>query len=62
MPKKWHHGHSLGAGVLAGLVLAQHAYLLLFLGFAGGLAVAGVAIGVGWLVQLARHWRRSWQR
>ena len=35
--RRWHNGHSLGAGVLGGLLLAEHAWTVAVLAFALGL-------------------------
>lgn len=43
MIARWHTGHSLGAGVLGGLLLASHTVTLISVAFA-----AGVAVGLAW--------------
>lgn len=39
MLRRWHHGHSLGAGVLGGLLLAGHPWTVAVAAFLAGLAV-----------------------
>lgn len=41
--RRWEHGHSLGAGVLGGLLLAQHTWTIAVLAFAGGLVAGSFA-------------------
>jgi hypothetical protein len=51
-PKRWHHGHSLTAGALAGMVVYGYApYLLFAIGATAG--AAAVCLGVG-LYRLGR--------
>ncbi len=45
MVKRWTHGHSLGAGTLAGLALSHDPLLLVGAGFAAGVAATLVALG-----------------
>jgi hypothetical protein len=45
---RWHHGHSLGAGLLGGLLVAGHdPWLLIAAGFLAGAGATLAAIG-GW--------------
>lgn len=74
MLKRWHHGHSIVAGIVAGASLTQGVWGA-FLLFAGGLLV-GLVVGLvwhrlhaltGWLVQRARRrdgvvTMRTWRR
>lgn len=42
---RWHQGHSLAAGVVGGLILAQHVWTI-----GAGCFIAGLAVGRFWLV------------
>ena len=53
LPNRWHHGHSLGAGTLLGVVLAGgHLVLLLWVAFLAGAVAALVLVNGRRLV----HW------
>jgi hypothetical protein len=46
-PKRWHHGHSLAAGALTGIVIYGYApYLLFAVGFLAGAAAVCLAVGL----------------
>ena len=51
---RWHHGHSIGTGVLLALALS-HTHMLWFLSAA---FLGGLALGRGWgaLAHLFRRW------
>lgn len=51
---RWHHGHSTLVGVLLGVSLASHGWLLLVIGFAVGL----FAHRFGDLAAAAASWLR----
>lgn len=36
--RNWHHGHSIGVGVLGGLLISTHTMLFMVLAFAAGIA------------------------
>lgn len=53
---RWHHGHSLGSGVVGGLLLAGQPALMIFLGIGIGLALARIGAVVRWIgARLARQ-------
>ena len=56
MFRTWHHGHSIGVGVLGGLLLTQHAWLI-----AIGCLTIGFLIGRFWLIA-SRTARRAAER
>jgi Flp pilus assembly protein TadB len=60
IPRRWHHGHSLGAGVLVGLGLASVWTLLVLAFFVGAIAVLS-ALGLRWLVLVLRSRRRVYR-
>jgi hypothetical protein len=49
----WHHGHSLGAGVAGGMLIASHVWLVLVLGICIGVLLAYVRQTAAWFGQLA---------
>jgi hypothetical protein len=53
--KRWSHGHSIGTGVVGGLLVARHVFLI----FGAGLVV-GVALS--WLAGLVGELRRRISR
>lgn len=53
---RWHHGHSLLAGLLFGLLLTHHVWTVAALAF-----LAGTFTGRLWLVLSELGWRtRAW--
>ena len=64
-PKRWHHGHSLVVGTLAGMAVTQRPYLLLAAGVLLGVALTLATIGgrrlAGELLAAFRTWRRRGQ-
>lgn len=56
MISRWHTGHSLGAGVLGGLLLASHTVTLMSAAFTAGLTVGLLAAQVRRLVGAAGRW------
>lgn len=72
MPRKWHHGHSLGAGFLAGAgVMAYNAWVLYLAAFVVGvvltLAVVNARRFVHWIARgrsplTMRQWRNLQRR
>jgi hypothetical protein len=55
--KRWHHGHSIGTGVLIGTLLTRHPFLLFGGGVAVGVALAYVRQSAAWVADKVRHWR-----
>ncbi len=45
MSRRWHHGHSLGAGLLGGLLVAQRPALIFALGVLVGVAAVLAVLG-----------------
>lgn len=66
MPKRWHHGHSLAAGLLAGLAIERRPELLLGIGFLAGAGAVLAYIGgrrlAGELLAAFRVWRARGMR
>jgi hypothetical protein len=69
--RKWHHGHSLGSGVLGGLLLSTHGWLVLALGLVAGWLARDLYSSMRWVAMAlaARHARKrkpsyvpSWSR
>lgn len=62
MPRHWHHGHSLGAGVIVGVGLASfRVWTLLTLAFLAGGLVAFAIVAARRLVFLLRSRRRIYR-
>jgi hypothetical protein len=55
--KRWHHGHSIGTGLLMGMLLTRHPFLLFGGGVAVGVALAYVRQSAAWFAQKVQHWR-----
>jgi len=56
--KRWHNGHSLGAGVLGGVLMSSHAWLLVVVGIAIGITLAYMRQSAAWIAQKVDHWRQ----
>lgn len=52
LPKQWHHGHSIGAGLLVGIGLSRRPELV----FAAGFLAAVLMIGFSVLVTRTVRW------
>lgn len=61
-PKRWHHGHSLVAGCLVGLLLSYRPWLVYAAGVVTGVVVVCVAWGGYRLASELRSAWRSWHR
>lgn len=61
MFRRYHHGHSLGLGILIGLLLTQHPFALAALAFVAGAALSW-ACTTGWrLAQTLRGAFEAWR-
>lgn len=57
MIRRWHHGHSTLTGIVIGVLLTRHSWLLFALGLCCGFALAYLRQSVLWFRDKVTHWR-----
>jgi hypothetical protein len=57
MFRRFHHGHSTLIGVVIGVLLTRHGWLLFALGIGCGVFLAYVRQSAQWFKQKVDHWR-----
>jgi hypothetical protein len=62
MIRRWHHGHSLGSGVLVGLIIARRPELVFAAGFAAGILLMYARTVAHWLAVVLEDSRRRFIR
>ncbi len=51
MLRRWHHGHSTGTGLVIGILLAHHAWLLVAGGMVAGYVLRDLYMGARWVAR-----------
>jgi hypothetical protein len=55
--RRWHHGHSTLVGVVIGVLLTRHGWLLFGLGIGCGVFLAYLRQTAAWFADKVSHWR-----
>ena len=53
--RRFHHGHAMGAGVVIGILLTRHSWLLVVAGFALGFVTRDLYMAARWVARWFAH-------
>lgn len=53
--RRWNHGHSTGTGVVIGILLTRHSWLLVVLGLVAGFVARDLYMAARWVARWFAH-------